>query len=43
VAAVARLERLIRGRRAVKRCGKCIVSFGLSVGMLEVLGVRRED
>jgi hypothetical protein len=40
VAAVARLR---RGRRTVKRWGKCIVSFGLSVGMLKVLEVRRED
>jgi hypothetical protein len=42
VAAVVRLESLIRGRRTVDRRGKCIVAIGMSVGMLEVLeGVLR--
>ena len=43
VAAVVGLERPIRGRRTENKRGKCIVGFGLSVGMLEELEVRRED
>jgi len=39
-AAVVRLERLTRGRKTMERWGKCMVAFGLSVGMLEVLEVR---
>jgi hypothetical protein len=43
VAAAARVERLIRRKRTVKKWGKCIVGLGLSVGMLEVFEMRRED
>jgi hypothetical protein len=35
-AAAVRVEKLMRGKRIVERRGKCMTTFQLSVGMLEI-------